>query len=121
MPLLDQRLGAGVDGRRGLVQNHRRRIGDGGARDGQQLALSLAQVCAVARHHRVVALRQAADEGVRVGDPGRPLNFLLRGIQLAETDVVRHGAGEQMCILQDDTQRTAQIVFFLISRTSIPS
>ena len=33
-----------------------------------------------------------------------------RGVQLAETDVVRHGAGEQMCVLQDDAQRTAQII-----------
>ena len=48
-------LGAGVNARRGLVQNHRRRIGDGGACDRDQLALALRQLCAVAGEHRVVA------------------------------------------------------------------
>ena len=109
--LLDQRLGAGVDARRGLVQNQHRRVGDGGAGDGQQLALSLAQVCAVARHHCVVALRQAADEGVGVRNFGRLFNFRLRRVQLAEADVVRHRAGEQVGVLQDNAQRAAQVVF----------
>ena len=46
--LLDELLRAGIDGGGGLVQDQHRGICHGGAGDGQQLALSLAQVCAVA-------------------------------------------------------------------------
>ena len=49
--LLDQGLGAGVDGGGGLVQNQHRRVGHGSPGDGQQLPLALAQVGAVAGEH----------------------------------------------------------------------
>ena len=60
MPLLDQRLGAGIDGGGGLVQDQHRRVGDRRTGDGQQLALALGQVGTVAGQHGVVAIRQAA-------------------------------------------------------------
>ena len=46
--LLDQCLGAGVDGAGGLIQNQHRRVGHRRPGDGQQLPLALAQVGAVA-------------------------------------------------------------------------
>ena len=51
---LDELLGAGVYRARGLVENEHGGIGDRGAGDGEQLALALAEVCAVAGEHGVV-------------------------------------------------------------------
>ena len=44
---LDELFGARVDARSGLVQDEHRRVGDGHARDGEQLALALRQVGAI--------------------------------------------------------------------------
>ena len=108
--LFDQGFGAGVDAGRGFVQDQHRRVRHRRAGDGQKLPLALAQVRAVGRNHRFIPLGQAAYEGVRIGDAGRLLNFLLGGVQLAEADIIRHGAGEQVGILQHDAQGTAQRV-----------
>ena len=102
-------LGAGVDGARGLVQNHRRRIGDGGACDRDQLALALRQLRAVASEHGVVAVGQAGDKVVRARELGCRDALLVCGIQVAVADVVHHGTGEQVHVLQYDAQRTTQV------------
>jgi len=49
-----------------------------------------------------------ADEAVGVGQLRCGADLLIRGVQLAVADVVGHGAGEQMGILQHNAQRTAQ-------------
>ena len=67
---LDELFGTRVDGTRGLVQDEHRRIGDGHARDGEQLTLTLRQVGAVGRDRCVVAPRQAADKRVGAGGLG---------------------------------------------------
>ena len=64
-------LGARIDAARRLVQDQDARIGEDGARDGEQLALSLAQVAGPLRKGRIVPVRQAADELVGVGQLGR--------------------------------------------------
>ena len=74
-------------------------IGHGGAGDGQQLPLALAEVGPVAGEHGVVALRQAADEAVGVGQLGRGDALLVRGVQTAVADVFHNGAGEEVGIL----------------------
>ena len=52
----NQRLGAGIDAGCGFIQNQHWRVGYGGAGNGQQLALALAQVGTVGGDHRVVSL-----------------------------------------------------------------
>ena len=64
---LHQCLGTGVDGGSCLIEDQHRRVGHGGAGDGQQLALALRQVRTVAGQHGVVAIRQTLDEAIRVG------------------------------------------------------
>src|SRR3546814_13683443 len=54
--LLDQHLGAGVDGARGLVEDQDRRLGQEGAGDGQQLLLAGADVVALLVDEGVVAV-----------------------------------------------------------------
>ena len=68
--VLHQLLGAGVDGGGGLVQDEHRRVGHGRPGNGQQLPLALGEVGAVAGEHGVVAVGQAADEAVGVGQLG---------------------------------------------------
>ena len=79
--LLDQGLGAGVDGGGGLVQNQHRRVRHGSPGDGQQLPLALAQVGAVPGEDCVVPVGQAADEAVGVGQLGRGDALLIGGVQ----------------------------------------
>ena len=110
--LLYQCLGAGIDGACRLVENHNRGIGDRCARNRDQLALTLGQVCTVVGEHGVIALGQTADELVGVGQLCCDLDLLVGRIQTAIADVLAHGAGEQVGVLQDDAQRAAQIVLF---------
>ena len=107
--LLHQRFGARVDRARRLVENQHGRIGHGRAGDGEQLPLALREVCTVAREHRPVAVRQAADEAVRVCQLGGGHAFLVGGVQPPVADVVHHRAGEQVGVLQHDAERTAQV------------
>ena len=100
---------ASINRGRGLVKDQRGRIGHRRASDGNQLALALGQAGTVAFEHCVVALGQHADEAVRI-DQTRGLDaFLIGGVQTAVTDVVHHGAGEQVHVLQHDAQRPAQV------------
>ncbi len=107
--VLDQLLGAGVDGGGGLVQDQHRRVGHGRPGDGQQLPLALGQVGAVAGEHGVVPIGQAADEAVGVGQLGGGDALLVGGVQVAVADVLHHRAGEQVGVLEDDAQAAAQV------------
>ena len=60
-----------------LVQHQHGRVGDGGARYGEQLALTLRQVRAVLGQHGVVSVGQAADEAVGVGQLGRGAHLVV--------------------------------------------
>ena len=108
---LHQSLGAGVDGGSSLIEDEHRRVGDGCAGDGQQLTLALREVRAVAGQHGVVALGQALDEAVGVGQTGGGDALLIGGLQTAIADVLHDRAGEQVGILQHDAQRAAEVGF----------
>ena len=105
---LDELFGARVDGARGLVQDEHRRVGNGHARDGEQLALALRQVGAVSRDRRVVAPRQAADKRIRAGGLSSGAHLLVGRVELAKADVLRNGAAKQVRVLQHNAKRPAQ-------------
>ena len=105
---LDELFGTRVNGARGLVQDEHRRIGDGHARDGEQLALALRQVGAIGRDRCVVASRQAADKRIRAGGLGSGAHLLVGRVELAKADVLRNGAAKQVRILQHNAERPAQ-------------
>ena len=107
--LLDEILGASVDGRRRLVEDEHGRVCDRGTRDGQQLLLPLRQVGAVAGQHRVVAVRKTGDEVVRVGEFRRGDALVVGRVQLAVTDVVHDRAGEQVGVLQHHAKRPPEV------------
>ena len=69
----------------------------------------MGQAGSITLKHRVVSLGQHTDEAVRI-DQTRGLNaFLISGVQTAVTNVVHHGTGEQVHVLQHDAQRPAQV------------
>ena len=105
---LDMLLGARVDGARGLVEDHDRRIGDRSAGDGEQLALALGEVRAVAGDDRIVAVRQVADEAVRVRALRRGDALLVGCVEAAVADVVHDRSGEEVGVLQNGAERAAQ-------------
>ena len=109
---LDDGLGACVDGRCRLVQNHDRRVGDRRAGDGDELTLALREVCAVVGELRRVALRKARNEIVRAGELCRGDALFIRRVKFTITDVAYHRAGEEVDVLQDDAERAAQVGLF---------
>ena len=109
---LHERFGARVDGAGRLVENHDRGIGDGRARNGEQLPLPLRKVRAVGCQHRVVALGQARDEIVRVGELRGADAVVVRGVELAVADVVHDRTGEEVHVLKHNAERMAQIGLF---------
>ena len=92
-------LGAGVDGRGRLIQNHDRGICHSRAGDGQQLPLSLGEVAAVVAQRGIVALRQTGNEIVCAGQFGGLAAFFVGGIQPSVANVVHHGTGEEVGFL----------------------
>ena len=107
--LLDDGLRSGIDAGGGLVHDQHRRIGHGRPRDGDQLTLSLGQPGSVAGQHRLVSLRQHADEAVRVGQLRRRDALLVGGVLASVADVLHDGAREEVHILQDDAERAPQV------------
>ena len=106
--VLDHRLVLGIDRGERLVQQQDRRIAQQRAGNGDALALPAREADAALADHRVVALRQPRNEGVRVGRPGRGLDLGVARVRLAEADVLRRGAVEEVGVLVDDAEARAQ-------------
>ena len=105
-------LRAGINRAGRLIEDHNRRIGNRRTRDGKQLALTLRQTAAVAVDDGIVAVRQSADEVVRIGKLRRSHDFLVGRIQTTVADIIADGAGKQVGILQNDTERAAEVRLF---------
>ena len=110
--VLHQFFRSRVDGRSRLVENQHRRIGHGRAGNGEQLPLSLAQIRAVAGQNGRVAVRQAPNEAVCVGQLCGGNAFVIGGGEVSVTDIFQDAAAEQVRILQNHSQRTPQIRLF---------
>ncbi len=106
--LLDEALGARVHAGGGLVEDEDARVSQGGAGNGQQLALALAESGAAFAQHRLIFIGQALDEGIGVGQLGGLLHLFVAGLRAAEADVLHYGGAEQESILQYDADLLAQ-------------
>ena len=79
-----------------------------GAREGDQLLLAGGQAAAALADRCVIALVHLLDEGVRVHQLGGAHGVLRAGFGVGVAQVVHHGAGEQMRLLQHIAQAGLQ-------------
>ena len=110
-PLLHQPLCAGIDGGHGLVQNQNGRVGHGGAGNGKELPLALAQIGPIAGEDCLIAVREPPDKAVGVGQLRGCNALLIGGLQPPIADILHHRAGKQAGVLQDDAQGAAKAGF----------
>ena len=106
--VLDHRFVFGIDRGQRLVEHQNRRVAKERPGDGDALALPAGELDAALAHHRPVALRQLADERVRVGRPRGGLEFGLRGVVFAEPQIVLDGAVEEVRVLIHDGEYRMQ-------------
>ena len=106
---VDQRLALRIERRGRLVEDHQLGIDDQRAGDGQPLALAAGQVGRAFLDPGLVALRQALDELLGAGEPGRPHRVLEAEAGTPGEDVVLDGAAEQEVVLQHHAEALAQM------------
>ena len=106
--LLDVHFGAGVDGAGRLIENQHGRVGQNRAGDGQKLSLPLRQVRAGFGQLGVIALRQALDKLLAVGQLRRAVNLLVGRVRTAIGDVGSNRSGEQIHVLKHHAQAQPQ-------------
>lgn len=100
---LDDVLGLGVEGRRGLVQEQDLGVADQGAGDGDALLLAAREQRALAAHDRVEAVGQRHDELVDVGLLARVLDGLVADlVRRAQQNVLLDAALVQRGLLRHE-------------------
>ena len=95
----DQRLGRGVDGCGGVVEDEDPRVDRERPRNREPLPLAAGERDPALADHRLVALRQPLDELVRLRGARDRLDRLLRQVAGAERDVLPHRRREEERIL----------------------
>ena len=91
---LDLRLGLRVQVRRGLVEDHQRRVYQESARQGDTLRLPAAEPRTPLADDGLIALGQRADEVISPGLLCGPDHVILPGARPAQADVLGHGRVE---------------------------
>ena len=110
--LLHDGFGACVDRRRCFVEDHDGRVGNRRSCDGNELSLPLREIGAVVGQLGVVSLRQSGDEVVRARELRGGDTFPVGRVEFAVADVVHDRSREEIGLLQNDAERTAQVGFF---------
>ena len=115
---LDQILALCIQCASGLIQQQHWRIGQQRPGDGKTLLLATGQPQAGISEQRAVALWEALDEIMGMGDFRSPFDILLAGIRPGVTDVVGHRAMEQGWILGHQGKTPAQRIESCLLYTS---
>ncbi|MPN10366.1 hypothetical protein SDC9_157661 [bioreactor metagenome] len=89
---LDQHFRPRIDRTRRFIQDHDLRIGKDGARDRQQLLLSLRNVVGFLVQDHVITIRQCPDKVIHLRSFRGSDDFLIRRIQFPVADVFHNGA-----------------------------
>ena len=97
-----------VEGRSRFVEQQDRRVLQHRARNGNSLTLAAGQSDAVLADHRIVALRQLANERVGGSRARRFLDFGRGCAKAAIGDIGAHSVVEQADFLSDQRDRAAQ-------------
>src|SRR4029077_6180409 len=86
-PLLNERLGLGIEAGGGFVENEDAWIGENGARDGNPLLLPAGKTYAAFPNDGVVLFLEGFGEFVDAGDLAGGENILFAGFRTREGDV----------------------------------
>ena len=97
-----------IEGAGGLVQNQDARVLQYSPGDGDALPLAAGKHQPPFPDLRVIALGQLHDELMGVGVFGRRLDFLVRGVQPAVTDIFPHRCGKEHRFLRHDADLRAK-------------
>ena len=108
MRFLHQALGFGIERRGRLIQNQDRRVLEHRARDRNTLALASGKPHALLPDNGVVALWQAFDEVMRIGEARRRDNFVEAFLHAAVSDIRADGVVEKESMLRDQADLGAQ-------------
>ena len=98
----------GIERRCRFVEKKNGRVFQKRARDCETLLLAAGKETAFVADHRLIPLRLRHDEIVRVGSPGRGVNFFLRRVESSELDVLEDRIVKQKCFLRDEADLFAQ-------------
>src|SRR5579859_1174113 len=115
--ILHQPLALGVKRRSSLVKDKDRWVLEQGPRNGKPLPLTAAELAPTVTNIRLIAFFLLDDESMRIGDPGRLLDLLLRGIGFPKRDIRGDRVVEKNGLLRHDTQllphRSERIVLYV--------
>ena len=106
--VVDRLLGRGIDRRRGVVEHEDPRIGEDRSGQRDALALAAGQREPALAHHRVVAVGQRVDEGLRTTGSRRGADLFVGRVGIGVGDVGAHGVREQEGVLEDHADLAAQ-------------
>src|SRR5207249_10752425 len=98
----------GIERRGGFIEQQNRRVFQNGARNGQTLLLSTGEKASFVADYGFVAFWLRHDKVVGVSSLGRFVNFLRRGVQPAEQDIVEDRIVKQKCLLRHEPELFAQ-------------
>src|SRR5258708_317698 len=101
-------LRLGVEGRHRLGEDQDARLPEEAPGDADPMPLAARKLNPALAHLRIVAGSERADERIGVRRPGALLDLAGGGVELAEADVLAHGAGEQHRLLEDEAELTPQ-------------
>ena len=107
-PDADLRLGCGIHGRRRVVEDQDPWVEHERARDREALALPAREGDAALADDGGVTIGKPLDELVRLREPGRVDELLLRRLRPAEREVLANRRREEEGILRDDADLAAQ-------------
>src|SRR5215211_2083753 len=105
---LDLLFGLGIYRRSSLIEYEDRGILEDCTRYGEALLLSAGELDPPFTHAGIVPLRQSLDKVVRVGRPGHRDDLPVRGLLIAEAQVLSYRPHEEKGILQDHADIAAQ-------------
>ena len=114
-PFADRRVGRGVHGGGGVVQDHHLGMLQKRPRDAQPLLLSARDIDAALPQFRIIAVREGHDEIVRLRRACGVLDLLVRGVGVAPFQIIFYRAGEKHVLLQHHRDRVAESVQLVVS------
>jgi hypothetical protein len=110
--VLHQFFRTGIYGGSCFVQNHDRRIRNGSPGNGNELPLTLGKAGTVSGEFRIIAIGQAGDKVVSIGQLCCGDTLFVSSIQFAIADVFHNRSRKEIGLLENNAERATKIALF---------